>query len=74
MRIGTWRDGLKPLARLALDASLMFFAFAGAMGGYFVGSHFFPRSDPWQFGLAAIGVAAGVVLWCPLSKRLGQWL
>lgn len=74
MQIGTWRDGLKPLARIAFKLTLMVFAFVGAMGGYFVGSHFFPRSDPWQFGLAAAGVAIGVVAWMPLNARLVRWM
>jgi len=74
MKIGTWRDGLKPIIIVALKLSVMLFGVAGATGGFFLGTTIFPKNDNLQLAVAAAGLAVGVVIWWPLAKLLARWL
>lgn len=75
MEVGTWRDGLRPVARVALKVVLAVLGLVGSFAGYYIGeTYLFPRNDTAQMICAAVGLAIVVVAGWPIVRWVAKFL
>lgn len=74
MRLGTWRDALRPIVGLIAFYGFLVAAAAAMLGAYFLGEWIFPRNNGAQLVAAGVGLAIGAALWWPIFRRLGRFI
>lgn len=74
MELGTWKDGLRPIARMVNKVLMMLTSGAGALGGVMLADHIWPRNNTAFTVLAVAGVAIGVAVWWPVNRTIARWL
>jgi len=70
METGTWRDGLRPVVRIASKLLILLFAGGLAGGGVILADKLAPRNTTVETIAAVVGIAVGVLIWWPVQKWL----